>query len=380
MTAALGNPFALGAGPTVQTSARTDRLTTGAAFRPGSAPLSAASGLLHGPAGTRGDLTLLTDVLLRVDPFVAIVQGTHNTQQGQYTVPNVQQRDLAVPAKDASLFRRALVRVRVADSLEAGVATSATTDGSWLEVVSGALAASNPALPALGDNALALGELSIPSTASGQPVTLTRYNPRTITRGGVLPMPTEASIVALPTALLWPGFQAFAEDTGANATYDGTVWRWFDTRWQTYTVPLSVTVAPSGNTYPEIAYGNAVREGRYFRSGRHVRLMIFYALGGTTSYAGLSGPCRFDYPPGLRPSTAFFGVTPGARIGGTARVLASANALGMVAHEYNANEALRRLLITYITNDATLQGGASPTWNYNAGGHQLSMECVYEVA
>lgn len=188
MTVPLGNPFALGAGPTVLTSARTDRLALGASFLPGAAPLAARPGFLYGPPGTMGDLTLLTDVLLRVAPFLAVVQGTHATDQGQYIVPNETTRDLAVPAKDAAQFRRALIVVRVADSFAAGVATSAATDGSWLEILPGPLAASNPALPATPANALLAGELSIPSTASGQPVTLTRYNPRTVARGGILPV------------------------------------------------------------------------------------------------------------------------------------------------------------------------------------------------
>jgi hypothetical protein len=187
VTVPLGNPFSLGQ-TGVQTSARTDRLALGASFRPGASPLSALSGFLYGPPGTMGDLTLLTDLLLRVDPFLAVVQGTHASDQGQYLVPNNASRDLAVPAKDASLFRRALIVVRVADSLAAGVAPSSTTDGAWLEILPGPLVASNPQLPATPANALLAGELSIPSTASGQPVTITKYNPRTTGRGGILPV------------------------------------------------------------------------------------------------------------------------------------------------------------------------------------------------
>lgn len=189
MTVPLGNPFALGQ-TAIPTSARTDRIAMGASFRPSAAALGIASGFLYGPAGTMGDLTLLTDTLLRVDPFVAVVQGTHAADQGQYIVPNNATRDLAVPAKDASLFRRALVVVRVADSFAAGVASSAATDGSWLEVIPGPLVASNPALPSMAAyaNYLLAGELSIPSIASGLPVTLTKYNPRTTSRGGILPV------------------------------------------------------------------------------------------------------------------------------------------------------------------------------------------------
>lgn len=213
MSAPLGNPFTLGA-TGVGTTTRYDRLALGATFRPSTTALGALSGFLHGPAGTMGDLTLLTDLLLRVDPFIAVIQGTHNTLQGQYVVPNTVQRDLAVPAKDAGQSRRCLVVVRVADSLEAGVASSAATDGAWVEVLSGALAASNPVLPALPANAVAAGELLVPSTASGLPVTLTKYAPRTTSRGGILPVVADGANL--------PGHD------GAAPTHDGQ-FRWHPT-------------------------------------------------------------------------------------------------------------------------------------------------------
>lgn len=207
MTHALANPYALGATDVVTTT-RTDRLSLGATFRPASAALAAVSGFLAGPGGTQGELTLLTDALLRVNPFTAVVQGTRSRVQGQYVVTSGQQVDLAVPAKDASQARRALIVVRVGDSLEAGVASSPTTDGAWLEIVPGSLAASNPVLPSTPPDSFAAGELTIPSAASGQPVTLTRYNPRTTMRGGILP------VLAGPT-ITTPGYE------GAPGTYRG---------------------------------------------------------------------------------------------------------------------------------------------------------------
>lgn len=227
MTAALGNPYALGA-TGVLTTARTDRVSMGASFRPASAALAAVTGFLAGPANTQGELTLVSDALLRVAPFTAIVQGTRNSLQGQYIVANGVQRDLAVPAKDASQSRRALIVVRVGDSLEAGVASSPTTDGAWLEIIPGALASSNPALPAAPADSLVAGELLIPSTGSGQPVTLTRYNPRTTVRGGILP------VLAGP-AVTTPGYE------GAPGNYFGEyrdhptlgLQRWNGSLWET---------------------------------------------------------------------------------------------------------------------------------------------------
>jgi hypothetical protein len=178
--------------------ARVFRQSLGALFRPSAATgsLGAVSGCLAGPDNTMGELTLLSDLLVRVQPFVAVVQGTHNVKQGQYTVPNDELVDLGIPAKDASQTRRAYIAVRVADSVEAGVASSAATDGAWLEIQPGALAASNPALPAATQNTLYLGELTIPSTASGLPVTITKYNPRTMLRGGILPIIADGATTA----------------------------------------------------------------------------------------------------------------------------------------------------------------------------------------
>lgn len=223
MTVPLGNPVTLGA-TGVTTTARYDRIALGSHFRPLGTPMAAGQGMLVGPTGTNGELTLLSDVLLRVAPFVAVVQGTHSTLQGQYVVPNTAQRDLAVPAKDAAQSRRVLVQVRVADSLEAGVASSATTDGAWLELKAGALAASNPVLPGVDANAVAAGELLIPSTASGLPVTLTRYNPRAIMRGQVWPVDDEAARLAIPAADRYPGLEVLALTTGRLWLYNGVKW------------------------------------------------------------------------------------------------------------------------------------------------------------
>lgn len=253
MTVPLGNPFTLGA-TGVTTSARYDRLALGATWRPSSAALGAASGFLIGPANTMGELTLVSDTLLRAEPFLACIQGTHNTLQGQYLVPNTAQRDLAVPAKDATLSGKALVVVRVADSLEAGVASSPTTDGAWLEIIPGALAASNPVPPATPANALLAGELTIPSVASGSPVTLTKYNPRTGPRGGVLPVIDDASTI--PGHAGAPGAHLGEyrdHPTLGLQRWTGTAWSTIgvggDTGWIGFTPIAPLVAGPTGCAY-----------------------------------------------------------------------------------------------------------------------------------
>lgn len=208
MTVALG-AFLLGTAGQ-QVTSRNVRLSLGASWRPSSAVLGGLSGVAYGPAGSMGELTLVNPTTLNVNPFVAIIQGTHSSVQGQYHVPNDTVRAMAVTAQHASQYRRALVCVTVDDAEAAGVASTALTDRARLHIVDGALSAVAPgALPAVPSNTLLLGEVAIPPT--GQVVTITPYNPRTTGRGGILPVLNDASLL--------PGH------AGALPVHDGEV-RW----------------------------------------------------------------------------------------------------------------------------------------------------------
>jgi hypothetical protein len=187
-------PYSLGA-TGLQHSARLDRLALGASWRPAGNPLAAVGGALWGPPGSMGELALASPTLLNVNPALWVVQGTHSADQGQYLVPNDGLAQLAVTAQHASQFRRNLVAVTVADSQAAGVASSPTTDRAYLHLIEGPLSATSPApLPAVPANSLLLGEVGIPPT--GQPVTATGYNPRTVSRGGIQPVIDDALAVA----------------------------------------------------------------------------------------------------------------------------------------------------------------------------------------
>jgi hypothetical protein len=172
------------------------RLAGGAPFRP-STGVQYVSGVLYGPAGTMGELALASNTSLTINPFTAVIQNTLDATAGPFLVTNDAAVTAttttvspvpAIPVQDASQFRRALIVTRKDDSQLSGVASSATTDRALLDIRAGALAASSAAavLPAALANELALGELLIPPT--GQTVTLTAYNPRTTTRGGILPV------------------------------------------------------------------------------------------------------------------------------------------------------------------------------------------------
>lgn len=180
------DPMILGSAGKV-TPARVIRLALGAGWRPSGAALGAVSGVLHGPPGSMMELTLVNPTTVGVNPGVAVVQGTLSASQGQYELTNDAYATLTVTGQHASQYRRSLVVIRVDDAQAAGVASSATTDRPQLTTIDGALSATAPgALPALPANTLALGEVGIPPV--GQAVTLTGYNPRTTTRGGILPV------------------------------------------------------------------------------------------------------------------------------------------------------------------------------------------------
>jgi hypothetical protein len=191
--ALLSPPYALGSAGLVL-SGKTLRLAAGGAFRNATAGVQGVPGVLYGPPGTMGELTLNSNTSLTVNPFRAVVQNTQDTTQGQYVVANdgpvtfTTATTPAVPTQDASQFRRAYVAAYVADAQVAGVASTATTDRAALDILPGPLAASAAAAayPAVPPNGLILGELLIPPT--GQAVTVTPYNQRTTARGAILPV------------------------------------------------------------------------------------------------------------------------------------------------------------------------------------------------
>jgi hypothetical protein len=202
------------------------RLSLGAAFRPG-AGVTAISGVLHGPANSMGELTLLSNTQLTVQPYRAVVQNTLDATAGPYVIPNDAVATLGAAqgfsAQDATQFRRALITTYVDDAQVAG----SGANQAYLLVIPGALAASSgaAALPATPNNALNLGELLIPPV--GQSVTLTPYNPRTGLRGGILPVLADGSTITGHDAA--PG--AHVGQYRDHPTLG--VQRWDSTRWRT---------------------------------------------------------------------------------------------------------------------------------------------------
>jgi hypothetical protein len=223
--AVLSPPYALGAAGQVL-SGKLLRHALGCTWRPSTAALGGVSAVVQGPAGSQMELTLVNATTLRVNPGVAVIQGTQSADQGQYEVVNDAQVTFTLTGQHASQYRRSLVVVQVNDSQAAGVASSATTDRAQLVVIDGALSATAPgALPPLPANSVALGEVAIPPT--GQTVTLTPYNPRTTTRGGMLYVLSDTSTV--PGHGGEPGAyvgQSRIIGDGRREWWNGSAWAW----------------------------------------------------------------------------------------------------------------------------------------------------------
>ena len=90
----------------------------------------------------------------------------------------------------------------------------------------------------------------------------------------------------------WLGMRIFETDTKATGTWDGTQWAMFDTIWQTYTpvIKLGATVMST--------IGNGYLKGKYFRSGKMVKVDLAFQLGTTTAY-GAAGTLSISLPPGI---------------------------------------------------------------------------------
>ncbi len=219
----LSPPYALGADGQVL-SGKLLRHSLGCTWRPASGALRAASGVVQGPAGSMMELSLINPTTLRVNPGVAVIQGTQAADQGQYVAPNDGQVNLTVTGQ-TSQFRRSLVVVEVDDSQAAAVASTPDTDRALLHIIDGALSSTAPGvLPALPANSLALGEIAIPPT--GQSVTLTPYNPRTTGRGGVQAVFDDTSTV--PGHGGEPGVYVdqLRMRNGRLERWDGSAWVW----------------------------------------------------------------------------------------------------------------------------------------------------------
>lgn len=376
--------FSLGAAGQVM-SGKLLRQSLGGAFRSGAAA-TIVGGALAGPPNSMGELTLVSNTQLTVQPARFVVPNALDATAGPYLVPNdapvtLQAAD-GFPAQDASQYRRAIVAVYVEDAQIVGSGNNQPN----LKIIGGPLAATAGAavlgtLPA-NTSGLLLGELMIPPT--GQAVTLTPYNPRTTTRGGILHLPTEAAangIVTAGTPPLSRGSAFYAEDTKAYGFYDATANRivWFDTQWQSYTPIMSNGAAPG---VPWTTPGNAVINGRYFRAGRTIHCRGNVQLGSTTAYGGAgAGNINATYPTGYVPlqstwQTGYSLIEPH----GVGILNNQAGYAGLMAGLYPGTPANRRIEFWSHGAGTITVTAASGTYGLSSANHALSWDLTYETA
>jgi hypothetical protein len=373
--------FSLGAAGQVM-SGKLLRHSVGGAYRSG-AGATLLSGCLAGPPNTNGELTLLSNTQLTVQAFRALIANALDATAGGYIVPNDGVVTLGAadgfPVQDASQFRRAIVAVYVADAQIVG----SGANQPYLQIIGGPLAATigAAALPALPANTsgLLLGELAIPPV--GQAVSLTPYNPRTTTRGGILPLLTEAACNAVVTAgtPLARGAAFYAEDTGATGYYDAVANRiiWYDSRWQTF-----IPILANGNAAPGVAWGavgNAAIQARYYRTGRHITYRGFVQVGSSTSYGGAgSGAIMIGYPPGYFPymtQTAF------SESQGTAIINnGSGYSVLFAGVAPSATPGNRRLNLWTANNPTVTVNGVTGAYGISAVNHMFAWNVQYETA
>jgi hypothetical protein len=372
--------FSLGAAGQVM-SGKLLRHSVGGAYRSG-AGATLLSGCLAGPPNTNGELTLLSNTQLTVQAFRALIANALDATAGGYIVPNDGVVTLGAadgfPVQDASQFRRAIVAVYVADAQIVG----SGANQPYLQIIGGPLAATigAAALPALPANTsgLLLGELAIPPV--GQAVSLTPYNPRTTTRGGILPLLTEAACNAVVTAgtPLARGAAFYAEDTGATGYYDAVANRiiWYDSRWQTY-----VPVLASGGSAPGTTWGtpgNAVILARYYRAGRKITCKGYVQIGSTTSYAPAGGaPIMIGYPAGYVPVQWNNGFS---EVQGQGIIQNGAYAILLAGLAPNLTPANRRLNLWTTNSPTTTVGTIAGTYGITATNHMFGWSVTYETA
>jgi hypothetical protein len=327
-----------------------------------------AAGSLRSAGGVRvpSDLVVTyssgTDISLSAG--LAYVPQGQNPIGGTYVVANDGAIPFTLGARHATLTRYDLIVARVQDAFYSG----STNTADFIPIAgSAATIPADPALPA-GASYLPLYRVIVPPTGSLLLVRLAR--PAQV-YGAVASYPTEAAIAALTASQVWPGFKAYAEDTGAEAVWDGTRMVFYDTKWQSYTPTVTVGVT-------NITLGNALVACRYFRKGREITINGYLQLGSTTNYNSGSGIFYIDYPVGLRPYFPLPAASSPHSLGGPCRISGPAFGSGWCLNQYVAAAASRRMWFVNFS-DIVTQGGTGGGLNLSAPGHWINWQNTYET-
>jgi hypothetical protein len=145
--------------------------------------LHARTGILPGPVGYVGEVTLLSSTSIQVNPFRAMIAGTQTITQGDYRVVNDAVLTRAVAPSDPTLGRIDLLVTYVRDT--AYVPNEGVDDVRYAYVLPGTPAAV-PVAPTLPPNALLHGTITVPAGAGT--VTYTpNLLPSPVALGGIRP-------------------------------------------------------------------------------------------------------------------------------------------------------------------------------------------------
>lgn len=329
---ALRSPALFMGNPAVQHTAQNDRLSRSGLVMPevgataANRPLAGAAGVLIGPAGTMGEVTLLSNTQFTVNPARWLVNSSASALGGSYEVTNDAVSTLAVTAQNATQFRRSLWGVWVVDSFVAGSGDDlphwGLVDGA---LAATAVAATVPSAGSLPANFLALGEFLIPPT--GQAVTYTPYDVRVSGRGAILP------VSATDTRL--PAFDGQYRRHPTLGLQEGLAGGWSNSLGAGSWVDFPVVGAPYFDHYPNPALQGGGATGApkvqmRIEPGRRVACRGM-AIAATAAGSGGIYTSAATIPVAFRPPYAITFVIP---------VITSGGGLGVARLELDANGIL----------------------------------------
>ncbi|MFI6883360.1 hypothetical protein [Streptosporangium canum] len=197
------------------TSLQDHRLALGAFMGPGASVLERRGGIYYYPGAA--DLVSASALQANVTPFVAIVDGTSNSLQGQITVVVDANETLTFSAGEAAVARTDRVILQIRDTAYDG---SGSTDARVLVLKGNTSTGAATALPA---SSLLLWEVTVPIGASSITFSSARTDRRTWTATPLrIPVNSQTERDALPAI---PGLEVTRLDTGNVEQFWSSAWR-----------------------------------------------------------------------------------------------------------------------------------------------------------
>lgn len=197
------------------TSLQDHRLTLGAFMAPGASVLERRGGLYYYPGSA--DLVSASALQANVTPFIAVVDGTTSSLQGQYVVAVDANVTLTFSAGEPAVARNDRVILQLRDNT---FDASGSTDARVLYLKGNTSTGAATALPA---SSLLLWDVLVPIGASSITFSSARTDRRTWMATPLrVPVNSQTERDALPTI---SGLEVTRLDTGAVEQYWSGAWR-----------------------------------------------------------------------------------------------------------------------------------------------------------